>query len=162
MRAPARPRRRPVRAPGPATERDGPLPRTPGRRNLSGVIPPVDAAILVAHGARDPRWAEPFRRVRDELGARLSPRPVALAFLELLAPTFEDAAAALHAAGARRILVVPVFLAGGGHVAKDVPELVRGAKARFGELDFVVTGALGEEPEVLAGMVQAVARLAGR
>lgn len=120
-----------------------------------------DAAVLVAHGARDARWADPLRALREDLATRLSPRPIALAFLELLPPTVEDAVAALHAAGARTILVVPVFLSGGGHVARDVTPLVEAARRRFPDAELEVAGALGEEPEARRGMVEAVARLAG-
>jgi sirohydrochlorin cobaltochelatase len=91
---------------------------------------------------------------------RLAPAPVALAFLEFATPRFSEAVAELHAAGARRVLVVPVFLSGGGHVAHDVPELVRPERARYPDVAFVLAGAIGEEPEVAAAMAEAVARLA--
>jgi sirohydrochlorin cobaltochelatase len=119
-----------------------------------------DGVIMIAHGARDARWMEPFFRVKVELEKRLSPATVALAFLDFAAPTFAEGVAGLYQAGARNILVVPVFLSGGGHVAKDVPELVGAERARYPEATFTVSGAIGEEREVVDGMMNAVARLA--
>jgi sirohydrochlorin cobaltochelatase len=120
---------------------------------------PFDGVILIAHGARDARWLAPFSTLRNDLGAELAPIRVALAFMEFASPTIADAADELEALGARRILVVPVFLAGGGHVAQDIPALVDAARTRHAKLSFDLAGALGEEREVVAGMLAAVRRL---
>ena len=58
--------------------------------------------------------------------------------------------------------MVPVFLSGGGHVAKDIRELVAAERERHREASFVVSGAIGEEPELAVAMVEAVTRLASR
>jgi sirohydrochlorin cobaltochelatase len=121
-----------------------------------------DGVIMIAHGARDSRWMEPFFRIRDDLGKRLAPQMVGLAFLDFAAPSFAEGVAELYGKGARRILVVPVFLSGGGHVAQDIPKLVQAERARYPEATIDVSGAVGEEREVIAGMMDAVARLAKR
>lgn len=120
-----------------------------------------DAAILLAHGARDARWKEPFAALEAGLRARLGATHVALAYMEFTAPTMADAARELHAKGARRVLVVPVFLSGGGHVMKDVPPLVAEECERFPDVTFEIAGAIGEEPEVRDGIARAVVRLVG-
>jgi len=120
-----------------------------------------DAVILIAHGARDARWMEPFHALRRTLAERLAPKKVAVAFMEFAAPTLAEATDDVRRAGATRVLVAPFFLSGGGHVAKDIPELVDAERRRHPDVTFVTAGAVGEEPEVIAGMVEAVARLAG-
>jgi sirohydrochlorin cobaltochelatase len=119
-----------------------------------------DGVILIAHGARDQRWVEPFVRMRAEVASRLSGCKVALSFLEFSPPNLGAAARELRDAGVKNVLIVPVFLSGGGHVANDIPALVAAERAQFSEMTFDVAGALGEEPEVAAGMVTAIARLA--
>ncbi len=119
-----------------------------------------DGVIVIAHGARDARWLEPFLRLRTELAEKLSPRQVALSFMEFSRPSFAEATADLARAGKTQILVVPIFLSGGGHVAHDIPALVATERARYPEMSFQVAGALGEEPEVMAAMAAAVIRLA--
>lgn len=147
--------------------------RPPARPDPGSSIAPVaakadsapseafDAAILLAHGARDTRWLEPFDRLRERLEHRLGAGRVAVAYLDFAPPSLGEAAAELAQRGARRVLVVPVFLSGGGHVARDVPELVQGARARHPELSFTIAGAIGEEPEVVRAMEDAVSRLFG-
>lgn len=119
-----------------------------------------DGVILIAHGARDERWLEPFLRMRAELAEKLRPRHVALSFMEFSRPSFAEAALELAGDGRKHVLVVPIFLSGGGHVAHDVPALVAAERARHPHVTFEVAGALGEEPEVAAAMAAAVARLA--
>jgi sirohydrochlorin cobaltochelatase len=119
-----------------------------------------DAVILIAHGARDDRWPEPFVRLRAELGARLPGQKIVLSYMEFIPPSFGDAVSEVCRAGARRILVVPIFLSSGGHVAKDIRELVAAERERQPEATFVVSGAVGEEPEVARAMIEAVTRLA--
>ena len=113
-----------------------------------------DGVILIAHGARDERWLEPFLRLRAELDEKLRPRKIALSFMEFSRPSFADAASELAREGIQRVLVIPIFLSGGGHVAHDVPALVAGERARYPAIAFHVAGALGEEPEVAAAMSQ--------
>ena len=118
-----------------------------------------EGVILVAHGARDERWLEPFLRLRAELDEKLLPRKVALSFMEFSRPSFAEAASLLSREGKTRILVVPIFLSGGGHVANDIPALVARERARYPNITFEVAGALGEEPEVVAAMSAAIVRL---
>ena len=119
-----------------------------------------DGVILIAHGARDARWLEPFVRMRAALAETLRPCKVALSFMEFARPSFSEAALELSQSGAARILVAPIFLSGGGHVAHDVPVLVAAERARYPAIAFEVAGALGEEPEVAAALAAAVTRLA--
>jgi lipopolysaccharide export system permease protein len=47
----------------------------------------TQAIVLFAHGARDPRWAEPFEAVAARVRAAAPGCPVVLAFLELMTPS---------------------------------------------------------------------------
>ncbi|MGV3742646.1 MAG: sirohydrochlorin chelatase, partial [Burkholderiaceae bacterium] len=67
------------------------------------------ALILFGHGARDPRWAQPFQRLQQLLQARLPDREVHLAFLELMSPRLPDLVADLVGRGCENVTVVPVF-----------------------------------------------------
>lgn len=82
---------------------------------------------------------------------------VELAFLEFMSPTLEQAVDTLAAAGATRLAVVPVFLAQGGHLKRDVPVLVDAARARHPACDIRLARAAGEAPGVV-GAIAAYAR----
>ena len=119
------------------------------------------AIVLFAHGARDPRWAEPFEAIAARVRAAAPDYRVALAFLELMAPTLGDAVAGLVAAGATRIDVVPLFLGTGGHLRRDLPPLVAALRAAHPAVDFRLHAAIGEHAAVVEAMAAAAVAAAG-
>ena len=121
----------------------------------------TDAIVLFAHGSRDPGWTEPFERLAARVRAERPDARVALAYLEITPPTLEDAVAALVAGGAREIAVVPVFLAPGGHVRRDLPLIVERLQGRHPGARFRVLPAIGEADAVtgaIAAWIAAAAR----
>ena len=108
--------------------------------------------ILYVHGARDPRWAEPFRRLRAKVEARGEGFPVALAFLEHGTPGLADAAAAMADDGVGSIRIVPMFFGRGAHLRDDFPRHLEAARARVPQVTFEVTEAAGESEQVLEAL----------
>jgi sirohydrochlorin cobaltochelatase len=107
------------------------------------------ALILFAHGARDPEWAAPVRRLRDKVAALRPDLAVEVAFLELTAPLLPDAIQELASRHCRQIAIVPVFLAQGGHLKKDVPRLLETMRERFPAVTFDLWPALGDADPIL-------------
>ena len=117
--------------------------------------------VLFAHGARDPRWAEPFEAVAERIRHAAPALAVRLAFLELMAPTLADAIEALAAAGATTVDVVPLFLGTGGHLRKDLPPLVEAVRAAHAALAIRLHAAIGEDEAVLDAMARSALGAAG-
>jgi sirohydrochlorin cobaltochelatase len=115
--------------------------------------------LLFAHGARDADWSRPFEHVARELRALRPDVAVRLAYLELMSPTMGDAGAELVAAGCSRIEIAPLFLGAGGHVRKDVPELLARLQAAHPGVRFTLHRPIGEAPSVVAAMAAATAAL---
>jgi len=107
------------------------------------------AIILFAHGARDPQWATPFLRMRAILQARAPEIPVELAFLESMRPTLLEAMGSLAASGAERVTLVPLFMAQGGHLRTDLPEIVSTACAQNPGLIVRTAPAIGDVDALL-------------
>lgn len=120
-----------------------------------------EAIVLFAHGSRDPEWAGPFQALRQLVAARRPGAQVELAFLEQMSPTLDQAIDAAAAGGAARVLVVPLFLAPGGHIKRDLPALIAAARARHPALAIRATSSIGEEGDVLAALADWIARAAG-
>ena len=105
--------------------------------------------VLFGHGARDPRWADPFRRLRDLAAARLPNAIVVLAFLEMMEPDLDAAADRLVADGCTLLSIVPIFFGQGAHLRRDLPERVAALRARLPQLAIDVVEAAGEDAAVL-------------
>jgi sirohydrochlorin cobaltochelatase len=112
------------------------------------------ALILFAHGARAPGWAAPFQRLRELTAARRPDVAVSLAFLELMTPRLPEEVAGLVARGVREVTVVPIFLGQGGHLLRDLPQLLEGLRSDHPEVEFSTVPAVGEDPGVLAAMAE--------
>ncbi len=115
--------------------------------------------LLFAHGARDPNWALPFRAVAERVRERDAGLLVELAFLEFMTPTLRDAGAALAAAGCTQVDVVPLFLGAGGHVRKDLPELLAELRSSCPGTEWRLRRAIGEVDSVIDAMAAAAFHL---
>lgn len=116
--------------------------------------------ILLAHGARDPRWSEPFESLASRYATIVPDVPLALAFLEFMAPDLPEAADRLVARGCDDLVVVPAFLGVGGHVRSDVPKLIDAIAREHAGIRISMSSALGEVASVQDAMAHAVAAAA--
>jgi sirohydrochlorin cobaltochelatase len=110
-------------------------------------LSPMTGTILFAHGSRDPQWRIPFEDILKKMQA-LSSEPMSLAFLECMTPTLEQAIDEMFETGLKQITVVPLFLAVGSHVRKDLPTLLAAARLKHPDLALEVTEAIGEQPAI--------------
>lgn len=108
--------------------------------------------ILFAHGSRDPRWSEPFQRVRDLVATQAPHLSVALAYLESATPDLEQAVATLVAGGTRSIRIAPLFFGRGSHLRDDLPRQIDAVCRRFPDVAFEVTETAGESDSVVGAL----------
>jgi sirohydrochlorin cobaltochelatase len=118
----------------------------------------MKAIVLFGHGARDARWREPFDRLAKLWSEQHPKTPVALAFLEMMSPSLEEAITSLSELGATQITVVPVFFGQGGHLRNDFPLLLSDCQKKFSQIALSTTSAVGEDLSVLQAIVDFGAR----
>ena len=111
--------------------------------------------LLFAHGARDPRWAGPFEDVARRVRGREPALAVQLAFLEFMTPSLCGAGELLVGAGCTQVDVIPLFLGAGGHVRKDLPELLAELAAAHPRVQWHLQRAIGEVDSVIEAMAGA-------
>lgn len=109
------------------------------------MAPPL---VAVAHGSRDPRSAATIAALVDVVRARAPGLDVRTAFLDLSAPRLPDVLAALHGAGHRDVVVVPLLLGTAYHARVDLPSMVAEATARLPRLAVSVADVLGPDPRL--------------
>ncbi|MEO5735794.1 MAG: CbiX/SirB N-terminal domain-containing protein [Rubrivivax sp.] len=121
----------------------------------------MQAIVLFAHGARDPRWADPFQAVATRLRHLQPGVQVRLAFLEFMSPDLAAAAAELAALGCTQLQVLPLFLGAGGHVRKDLPVLVDALRSAHPAMAVELHAAAGEAPGVIDALAAVAAASLG-
>ena len=78
---------------------------------------------------------------------------VELAFLELMQPKLQECAASLSSDGFERIVILPMFIAQGGHIKKDTPLILDELRKAYPQVTFELAGPVGEAESI----VQAIA-----
>lgn len=107
------------------------------------------AVVLFAHGARDPEWAQPFKKIQRAIKSRRPGTAVELAFLEIMEPALADAVARLVKSGHNQITVAPLFMAQGGHLKQDVPKILDAIRAEHRGTTITLLPAIGDVDAIL-------------
>lgn len=101
--------------------------------------------LLLAHGSSDPRWCQTFETLA---GPTLDMLPQArVAYMELAEPSLEAEVEKAAAEGITDIRVVPLFLAAGRHLRKDVPAMLEAYRQRLG-VTIELLPPIGEDPRL--------------
>lgn len=119
------------------------------------MTPPTQALVLFAHGSRDPRWRQTFERLQAQLMDQLPHHKLLLAYMEMAEPTLDHVVRAAQADGITAFVVLPMFMASGGHLAHDVPNQIEAL--RQDGIAIRMLPPIGEHPQFsawVAGVVQ--------
>jgi sirohydrochlorin cobaltochelatase len=108
------------------------------------------AIILFAHGARDPQWAQPFEKIRALMQTQLPDTEITLAFLELMQPGLADTIKNLAQKKYAQITLIPLFMAQGGHLKKDLPLMLNDIRNDNPDVKISVTPPIGESEDILS------------
>lgn len=101
--------------------------------------------ILVAHGSKDPRWQKTF----EDLKNRVSNKNIKLSYMEFVKPSLMDMVTECVNDDAEIIKILPLFMAGGGHVDRDIPIQVNEAKVKYPNLKIETLKPIGEHSLVI-------------
>lgn len=110
--------------------------------------------LLLAHGSRRAQWASPFEQLRQLLRTLDPGLDVELCFLESMVPLLPEALDAAAASDCAAVLVVPMFLGNGAHLARDVEQQLRAARERHRELRIELGAAAGDSQIVLRALAE--------
>lgn len=81
-------------------------------------------------------------------------------FVEVAEPTLEQEIARLAEAGAKRIVIVPMFLTRGNHLSNGIPKILEAMEQRYPLIKIDLTQHLGIDP-LLAEIIKNRLREAG-
>ncbi|MEO2118065.1 MAG: sirohydrochlorin nickelochelatase, partial [Methanocaldococcus sp.] len=84
----------------------------------------MEALVLVGHGSRLPYSKELLVKLAEKIKEKNIFPIVEIGIMEFNEPTIPQAIKNAIEQGAKKIIVVPVFLAHGIHTKKDIPKLL--------------------------------------
>lgn len=99
--------------------------------------------ILLAHGSSDPKWCQTFEQLAQPT---LQSIPGScIAYMELAEPSIETVVLEGKKEGLDRFRIVPLFLAAGRHLRKDVPGMIEALEAKH-SVKIDLDPPIGENP----------------
>lgn len=101
--------------------------------------------ILLAHGSSDQRWCDTFEKLAEPTLTSVDGSRVA--YMELSSPSLQDVVAEGAARGIQQFTVVPLFLAAGRHLRKDVPAMLEELEHSH-SVSITLQPPVGENPEL--------------
>lgn len=102
-----------------------------------------------------------MQRVQAQLRESYPGVVVELAFLEFMAPDLPTRVAELATAGVQQISIIPMFIAQGGHLKNELPAMLNSLRSTYPDIQFSLSGPIGELDEVILAMARGAARIAG-
>ena len=105
----------------------------------------MKALLIVAHGSRKAEANRLLEELTVDLATEAKDRfsAVRCAYLQYSEPFAADMIDVLVKAGADHVVIFPFFLAAGGHVTTDIPELVLQSEKRYPGVTFETSTFLG-------------------
>lgn len=107
------------------------------------------AIVLAGHGSRDPNSLREFEQLVILMQARLGARKLTYGYLEFARPTIDEAVRASIAAGAQRVVMVPVLLFAATHAKNDMPSELLTLQQAFPDVEFFFGAAMNLHPRLL-------------
>jgi cobalt transport protein ATP-binding subunit len=105
--------------------------------------------LVVGHGSRDADGVDEFWALASTIRSVAGDLLTGFGFIELAAPTVDDAIDDLIARGATEIVSVPLVLLAAGHLKNDGPAALARARTRHPGAQFFLARDLGIAPHVL-------------
>ncbi|MCL7944849.1 CbiX/SirB N-terminal domain-containing protein [Marinobacter sp. ATCH36] len=101
--------------------------------------------ILLAHGSSDQRWCQTFEKLatptlESVAGSRI-------AYMELAEPSLETIIRDGKEDGINTFIIIPLFLAAGRHLRKDVPGMIEELQAAH-NVTITLAPPIGENPQL--------------
>ena len=84
----------------------------------------MEALVLIGHGSKLPYSKEVLSKIAEKIKERNIFPIVEIGMMEFNEPTISQAIKKVIEKGAKRIIVVPVFLAHGNHTKRDIPKIL--------------------------------------
>ncbi|MDI3539048.1 MAG: sirohydrochlorin cobalto/nickelchelatase [Methanolobus sp.] len=81
--------------------------------------------LAIGHGSRLPYNNQVVSEIADMIAKKHPEYVVKSGFMEMSTPSVEEALLSFTGTGVTKIAAVPVFLASGVHITKDIPEILK-------------------------------------
>lgn len=110
--------------------------------------------VVLGHGSRYPAGRAVIEQTAARFQAQHPECLVRFGFVEMAHPQLEEVVEGLTLDGRQKIVVVPLFLSFGHHIAEDLPRRMDELGKRYPNVNLITTDPIGADP-LLCDIIQA-------
>lgn len=103
--------------------------------------------IILSHGSKNKNSNELPIKVAKDVEKSTGIKTL-IANLQLSPPYLDDVIEEEYKKGVKTFVIHPFFLHNGNHVMYDIPEYIEKLKARFNDVNFIITDITGSHPMI--------------
>jgi sirohydrochlorin ferrochelatase len=105
--------------------------------------------IILGHGSKAPQALATLKQVQELVKESSKKEIVEIASLQFDKPDISEAIANVVSQGVSKIVLVPLFLYFGIHLQEDIPAILDEEKAKYPNVEFVMTDNLGADKRII-------------
>jgi sirohydrochlorin cobaltochelatase len=117
----------------------------------------VVRVVLFAPGSEEARLRKPFEELAQVLRNELGKERVRLAWVNSAAPSLGEVAQEAADDGVNRLRILPLFLAPGGPIERDIPEQISVVRGQVPGITIELLPSVGDHPRMRT-LLHAIAR----
>jgi sirohydrochlorin cobaltochelatase len=115
--------------------------------------------LLLAHGAKNPGWSQPFDKIANHLKIISPNNSIVLGYLNFIHPSLPEAGKYLVAQNCKYISVIPLLFGTGKHIQEDIPQAIDHLSAQYPHIIWKLYPAIGEIPAFTISTAEIVSAL---
>ena len=109
----------------------------------------MKSIIVVAHGSRSKESNDLFFEIVDKLKERLEKPSIEGCFMEISKPSIDDKIEEMYEIGLRDFTILPYFMSPGVHIKRDIPEILKQAKKKYGDIEIEIAQPIGYHDKLI-------------
>ncbi|ADG82415.1 sirohydrochlorin chelatase [Thermincola potens] len=112
--------------------------------------------IILGHGSKAPEALETLKKIAEMVRVSLGDGIVEIASLQFNKPDLPEAIQTVIAKGARKVIIIPLFLYNGIHMQEDIPAVIAEQKDKNPGVEIVLAKNLGADDRIVGVLLDRI------
>lgn len=109
----------------------------------------TQAIIILGHGSKAPEALETLKQFGRMVKEVTTAPIVEIASLQFNRPDLSEAISSAVTQGAKKIVIVPLFLYKGIHIQEDIPAVLAEERKKFPQVEMVLADSIGADRRIV-------------
>jgi sirohydrochlorin ferrochelatase len=108
----------------------------------------MNGILILAHGSKRPETEKILNSLVEKVKSKVEEQLVLPAYLQFQEQNLEKGIDMLVEKGAKRIVIIPMFIFDGVHVTEDIPKELDDIRIKYPEIEISMGGHIGDDEKL--------------